>query len=1069
MKRIFSFLTLCLCTLYAAQASHFNASNSRVLRATDAGLVLQNDHLYYMEGASLEIQSTERGQSGLRVAENAIVFIYVGNDQHLVVRGGDAEGTSPAGAGIEVPESSTLYLLGTGWVECYGGKSGEGVAGLAGEKGVVNDGSLFSTKHYHSGRGGNGGNGGGGAGAGIGGRGGQGGRGGVGGESVELEQSGTNKKEGNAGGVGGNSESGANCGKVYVVGNITVNAFSGERHTRQHVPAFGPSSVNQRGYLFTNTFVAGSGGAGGAGNNGLAAMKIGGGGPGAAGAGAGASGSLAGVYRMNVGDLYSKAVTFLLGKAVDAVIAVVTHDPMHAIAVFNIPGTETSLRFTAGNVISIISDWIIAQFQSPLQTNGGGGLGSFTGACSAKQVDGLGLHIERFTYSNIFGSSVEVYCPNGGNAGAFGQPGSLLLAKRSWMSNVNQDMPVFQADEYPEELLAVLTFDLHFDTTGVDISHAHAADRQIVYGDTLPAVVPVPEAKHASQVFAGYVDQQNILRYDRLGHVMPTCKDTTGQDVHTYNYPGDMVLTPRWSNYTYILVRHHLETPAKPVMADAEHEYGATDYQLIPRIGAQTYTVYARNYANYLKHDNKTEESVTIAVGDTLKVVDFYYDKMQYVLNWMMPANTKMLGEHTSAGALRVGEQIRTAAFALDTVTGGYYHIDGWHYASETDPVRVDTMPDHAVAFAPILRPLAANVTFDNDEDNGTVSFVANQLGTHMQFTVTPNEGWLVDSCDVLAFSYRGYRSIQTVQENNRFAFYANPEDDSIAVRVHYLGVPHALSYTEASGIRQASMTLWVNGDSVSNDGGLDIRQTVRQGDYVMVRPERAENNEVAKQVEVKTVSGTVVPVEFVEQYNGHDQYEYYYTFTMPNEDVRVEADYGLLNDHLVKLRVVCDEGPDSVQVWSNRGLLLNSQTLMTTGYMVDAEQQVWLHIALEGDIDSIRLRYKEQDGSYSYHEVDRHMYVYTNPVDTVVKDTTVAPVVCLRHMFRMPAAAQEVLLEIKHKNNDYVFEGEETDLRQMSEIEDGRIYNMMGVYMGTNPALLGRGVYIRNGKKFTK
>lgn len=1075
MKKLLLLLASCLSALCTIQAGHFTAANSHLLKETDAGLVLQDDYLYYMEGRELSLVSTEPGQSGLCVAPGATAYIYLSDDQRLTVIGGNAEGMNPAGAGIEVPPTSTLYVMGSGYLECHGGKSGVGTAGEKGGKGVVNLGKMFA-HYYRSGDGGAGGNGGGGAGAGIGGHGGRGGKGGVGVSGCQLNQENDSKQTGSAGLVGGDAENGGNSGRIYFVGTITVQAHSGEMDSTQYLPTLGSGSASDQGGLLSYSYVAGSGGPGGTGNNGLRAMRIGGGGGGAAGAGSGASGGLASIYHLDVEDVLIQGASYLLSSAADAIAAAVLNDPMHAIAVLNLPGTTLQYRFTVGDIASYLGTWVMREFRTPLQANGGGGKGSFVDECSVPQVNGLACYFDRLQYSNLLGQSVTLECPDGGAAGKFGQRGILNdMSRRSWMSCVNQDMPTFVSGEYPAELVRALTFDMTFDTTGVDLTQPYAMDTQIVYSDSLPATVPIPVSRHHGVAFTGYVDQQNRMWYDREGRALPTCRDTLGQNISIYNNPGDLQLHPRWQNYTYILVRHHLEMPAQSMTSNAEHEYGATDYQLISRLGAQEYTVYARNYPHYLVHDNKNQQTVTIVDGDTLKEVDFYYDREQYMLQWSMPHNVRPIGAYTPAGATRVGEPLRAPVYAQDTLSGGYYYVVGWsnEEGDTTMIVPVDFMPARATNYYPHLRPVKARIALHNNDSCGIVTSLSDQLGTHVRIAVQPNEGWLLDTCYATAYSYRGGRVVPLVQTDNQLVFYADPTEDSIAVDVRYLGTPHILSYNESESLREASMTLYINGDSVGNDGGVSLGQTVHYGDRIMLRPERSKLNplRVPKQVEVTTQSGHPITTEFIERYTGHDEYEYFYSFTMPNEDVHVTATYGLLNDQLVRLRVICDSGADSIRVFSNRGTMLNSEALATTGYMVDAEQLVWVHISTDSlnPIDSIRLRIQDEQDNYSYQEINRQMFVYADPTDTIPTDTTKAPIVCLRHVFRMPASGQEVLLEVKHLLSNYAFEGETTDLRQLREVEDGRIYTPLGIYMGTNPAILGRGIYIRNGKKFLK
>lgn len=379
-------------------------------------------------------------------------------------------------------------------------------------------------------------------------------------------------------------------------------------------------------------------------------------------------------------------------------------------------------------------------------------------------------------------------------------------------------------------------------------------------------------------------------------------------------------------------------------------------------------------------------------------------------------------------------------------------------------------MPDSAVTYSPLLTSLYANIHINNDTAFGTIVDVDSLLGTHMLITVSPKEGWLLDTCHAYTYSYKGRSEQYMVHNENTLALYANPYDDSIAVDVRYIGVSHTLNYSESAATRVGSMTLIVNNDTIC-DNGLSMPHTLRYGDYVQIRPEREHLGlRVPKQLQVTTASGIPVEVTVFEQYDGHDNYTYYYAFSMPNEDVNAVATYGYLNDNLITLRVINDEGADKVSVWSSRGLKIDTKVLTTTGYKIDAEQLVWVGLPIDtlNPVDSIRLRILD-NGVYTYPLVEHHLFLYSNPADTDPTQPIMPPIPSLRHSFRMPATATEVLLEIKHKNTNYRFEAETMDLHQLYDMEDGRIYTPLGVYMGTDPTMLGHGIYIRNGKKFIK
>ncbi len=242
---------------------------------------------YYYLQESLTFTNTNAGGSGLTI--KGTVYLYIPYGLTITCVGADASGATGAGAGIELAEGNTLYIIGSGdgentTVTAKGGKAANGSNGGNGGNASGN----YSSEKVYAGTGGNGGNGGGGAGAGIGTRGGNGGTGGAGGSYGEIGYK--SNADGVAGGAGGNGSSADNMGELYVdqTFGITVSATGGSK-----------ASVNGTGGtagshfildLAANQSVAGGGGGGGGGFGGAAA-NIGTGGAGGGAGGGGSSGS----------------------------------------------------------------------------------------------------------------------------------------------------------------------------------------------------------------------------------------------------------------------------------------------------------------------------------------------------------------------------------------------------------------------------------------------------------------------------------------------------------------------------------------------------------------------------------------------------------------------------------------------------------------------------------------------------------------------------------------------------------------------------------------------------------
>ncbi len=294
-----------------------------------AGSTLSAGCFYYLR-ASTVITSTTAGQSALNVATGNPVYLYIPSDVTLTVKGGDAGGTTGAGAGIKVPSGATLYLLGEGSLVATGGAAENGQNGGQNKKDALfygYDSNGCRDGFYRAGTGGAGGAGGGGAGAGIGGTGGNGGAGGTCAATTSRRDS--DRVNGSAGGNGGDGTNGSASGSVYICGSMSVTATGGAAGSNGSAATKGTSVCNF--YLsnsdtynsgmanfacrttettyWANFYCAGPGGIGGYGIGGGAASNIGGGGAGGAGGGAGGQGAFAKVEPGNANPAGSMSVS----------------------------------------------------------------------------------------------------------------------------------------------------------------------------------------------------------------------------------------------------------------------------------------------------------------------------------------------------------------------------------------------------------------------------------------------------------------------------------------------------------------------------------------------------------------------------------------------------------------------------------------------------------------------------------------------------------------------------------------------------------------------------------------
>ena len=294
-------------TLYAYWV---DASSGKSVRTTKngnnlkAGDTLEDNAIYTFDSDKpITIDAgSMTGTAGLVVPDNATVVFYIKSGVKVYCTGSAGSGSTPGYPGILVPSSSTLIVTGEGELVANGGRGADGCAGGRGENGSYEiikggDGSDAGDHYYWGGKGGDGGDGGGGAAAGIGGCGGTGGTGGTGGARAKrTDNDGLDLKElnGNSGHFTSDSEkstsgSGADCGIVYLLGEVTVTAYPGLAGDNGGAPGDygqGRADWSKSGWDY------GMFGGGGGGSGYAATYGIGGGAAGGAGGGGGGSGKI---------------------------------------------------------------------------------------------------------------------------------------------------------------------------------------------------------------------------------------------------------------------------------------------------------------------------------------------------------------------------------------------------------------------------------------------------------------------------------------------------------------------------------------------------------------------------------------------------------------------------------------------------------------------------------------------------------------------------------------------------------------------------------------------------------
>ena len=286
---------------------------THITAGSTTGFELKDANYYVTEDLTFTNTISGPGQgSGMYVQAGRTVTLYIPAGVTLTAIGADAYGTIGAGAGILLPEGSTLNIIGAGTLVATGGNAANGQDGSRGTDGHLDEesvGTWFLGKKIYCGYGGAGGYGGGGAGAGIGTAGGQGGAGAS--APATASESYADWEGGDLSGVvgvaGGEGGTAAAMGTLNIEATITKNINGGAMGTGGAAGWPGKVSttggeIEFDGDEFENgipipTFdisdmqaVAGGGGGGG-GAGGGSAQAIGTGGAGGGGGASGASGS----------------------------------------------------------------------------------------------------------------------------------------------------------------------------------------------------------------------------------------------------------------------------------------------------------------------------------------------------------------------------------------------------------------------------------------------------------------------------------------------------------------------------------------------------------------------------------------------------------------------------------------------------------------------------------------------------------------------------------------------------------------------------------------------------------
>lgn len=263
-----------------------------ITEGSSSGYTMTDGNTYVVDN-SVSFSNETVGGSGITIADNATVVVFVPADVTLTATGANGSGQIGGGAGIHVPETATLIITGDGVVDAKGGIAGNGGNGENGRDGSGGS----STTYGIGGAGGAGGVGGGGAGAAIGGVGGRGGISGVGAQGTAES-----RENGSDGENGGNGEESGAMGSVFILGRLLAQVQGGENSTNGVAGASGVRKTYDKVSPWKG-FAGGGGGGGGGGAGAAPKCPIGSGGQSGGGGGGGGGGGVR-VLQANASNNY---------------------------------------------------------------------------------------------------------------------------------------------------------------------------------------------------------------------------------------------------------------------------------------------------------------------------------------------------------------------------------------------------------------------------------------------------------------------------------------------------------------------------------------------------------------------------------------------------------------------------------------------------------------------------------------------------------------------------------------------------------------------------------------------
>ena len=109
------------------QVATVTSAWTHITEGSTKGFELRDDYYYVTQNLTFTNTNGGAGQgSGLYVQAGRTVRLYIPAGVTLTAIGADASGTSGAGAGILLPEGSTLHIIGNGTIVATGGNAADG-------------------------------------------------------------------------------------------------------------------------------------------------------------------------------------------------------------------------------------------------------------------------------------------------------------------------------------------------------------------------------------------------------------------------------------------------------------------------------------------------------------------------------------------------------------------------------------------------------------------------------------------------------------------------------------------------------------------------------------------------------------------------------------------------------------------------------------------------------------------------------------------------------------------------------------------------------------------------------